>query len=112
MDHQDCIFCRIIAGTIPSEKVFEDDRLVVIKDIAPKAPVHLLVLPKAHHPTLNEAASDPVLLGAMLACAARMAREQGIAEKGYRTVVNVNQWGGQVVFHLHLHILGGKPLTF
>lgn len=107
----DCLFCKIAAGEIPSDKVYEDDDVFAFKDINPKAPTHVLVIPKKHVPTLTDA-NDPALLGIL------MSRVQHIADKvlnlnaGYRIITNVRADGGQVVFHLHVHILGGKKLPF
>ncbi len=106
----DCIFCRIVAGEIPAEKVYEDDRVVVFRDIAPKARVHLLVIPREHIPSLAEL--EPAhdgLIGYMMRLLPELAREQGLAE-GFRTIVNTGKGGGQEVFHLHIHLLGGERL--
>jgi len=113
MAEQDCIFCRIAAGEIPAAKVFEDERAVAFRDINPQAPTHALVIPRAHIASLNEAAeADEALLGHLLVVAARVAREAGHAEAGFRTVVNTNADAGQTVFHLHVHVLGGRRLTW
>ncbi len=102
-----CLFCKIAAGQIPSTKVYEDDELLAFKDIHPAAPVHLLVIPKAHLASLADADdSHAPLLGRMLALAPRLAREQG-AGNGFRTVINTGPDGGQEVYHLHLHVMGG-----
>ncbi len=108
MNHDpECIFCKIVAGTIPSKKVFEDDELVVFHDIAPWAPVHLLIIPKEHFQSLYEAEERHApLLGRMLVMAPKLMREQG-ATNGFRTVVNVGADGLQEVPHLHLHVMGG-----
>jgi histidine triad (HIT) family protein len=107
----DCLFCRIVAGEIPSTKVFEDEDILAFEDIHPQAPVHVLVIPKRHVPTLNDLApGDGRLAGRMLEVAVRIAREKETAEPGFRTVINVNAGGGQVVYHLHLHVLGGRQL--
>ncbi len=107
----DCLFCKIIDGEIPSTKVYEDDQVLAFEDIAPKAPVHVLVVPKKHIPTLNDVSvDDNALLGHMLQTAAEIARERGTHETGYRTVFNVNAGAGQTVFHIHLHVLGGQQL--
>jgi len=107
----DCIFCKIIEGSIPSTKVFESDRVLAFRDIQPAAPVHILVIPKKHIPTMNDVADgDGELIAEMFAAARRIAKEMGIAESGYRLVNNVNADGGQVVYHLHLHVLGGEKL--
>jgi histidine triad (HIT) family protein len=107
----DCLFCKIVAGDIPSTKVYEDEDLFAFEDINPKAPVHVLVIPKKHIPTLNEVTpEDGPMVGRMIQVAAQIARERGTAEQGYRTVFNVNSGGGQLVYHIHLHLLGGKQL--
>ncbi len=103
----DCIFCKIAAGEIPCQKVYEDDELLAFKDIRPAAPVHLLIIPKLHLPSLIEAdASHHALLGRMLTLAPKLAHEQG-ADNGFRTVINTGRDGGQEVYHLHLHVMGG-----
>lgn len=109
----DCIFCKIVAGEIPAAKVFEDERALAFGDINPQAPTHALVIPRAHIASLNEAAeSDEALLGHLLVVAARVAREAGHAEGGFRTVVNTGAGAGQSVFHIHVHVLGGRRLTW
>ena len=108
-----CLFCRIVAGEIPSTTVHDDDLVLVIKDIAPRAPTHLLVLPKRHLPSaLDLTEADGPLLGRMFAVAADLARSQGIADAGYRLVTNVGRWGGQSVDHLHLHLMGGRSFDW
>ncbi len=105
----ECIFCRIIERQIPSKVVYEDDRVVAIEDANPQAPVHLLVLPRKHLPSLKEVGhEDEPLLGHLLTVAAQVAREKQLEAKGYRVVVNNGSWAGQSVFHLHLHVLGGR----
>jgi histidine triad (HIT) family protein len=107
----DCLFCRIIAGQIPAAIEYQDDRLVAIKDINPQAPMHLLVLPRQHVATLNDlTAQDDGLVGEMVRRAAALAAEHGYAERGYRTVFNCQAEAGQTVFHIHLHVLGGRRL--
>ncbi|NBD22863.1 histidine triad nucleotide-binding protein [Paenibacillus glycinis] len=107
----DCIFCKIIEGSIPSAKVFENDRIVAFRDIQPAAPVHILIIPKKHIPTMNDVtAEDDALMAELFAAARQIARELGIAESGYRLINNVNADGGQVVYHLHIHLLGGAKL--
>ena len=102
-----CIFCKIAAGQIPSQKVYEDDELMAFKDIHPAAPVHLLLIPKAHIASLGEVGPGHApLLGRMLALAPQLAREQG-ADNGFRVIANTGVDGGQEVYHLHLHIKGG-----
>jgi len=108
----DCLFCRIIAGEIPASKVYEDDRIFAFRDLRPGAPTHILLVPKRHLAGLAEAtASDAELLGALQLKAAELARAQPL-EGGYRTVLNVGPDAGQSVFHLHLHLLGGRPLAW
>ncbi|CAM4309636.1 histidine triad nucleotide-binding protein [Paenibacillus alkaliterrae] len=108
----DCIFCKIIEGAIPSKKVFENERILAFNDIQPAAPVHILIIPKKHIPTMNDVTEeDGPLIAEMFAVARQIAKEHGIAESGYRLVNNVNKDGGQVVYHLHLHLLGGAKLS-
>lgn len=103
----DCIFCRIVRGEIPCSKVYEDDELLAFHDINPVAPVHFMLIPKLHLASLVEAEdAHAALLGRMLLLAPRLAREQGL-ENGFRTVINTGKGGGQEVFHLHVHIIGG-----
>ena len=113
MSEQDCIFCKIVAGAIPAAKVFEDERAVAFRDINPQAPTHVLVIPRAHVASLDEAGeADEALLGHLLRVAARVAREAGHAEGGYRTVINNGADAGQTVLHIHVHVLGGRRLTW
>ncbi|MDP2690592.1 MAG: histidine triad nucleotide-binding protein [Deltaproteobacteria bacterium] len=107
----DCVFCKIASGKIKADKVYENDDLVVIKDISPQAPVHLLVIPKKHYSTILDCADDARLLGEMCSAAVRAAKKAGVGEKGFRISLNTNDEGGQTVFHLHMHILGGRQLT-
>lgn len=107
----DCLFCRIVAREIPATIVAEDEHCLAFRDIAPKAPTHVLVIPKDHVATLD-VARDATMLGRVLLMAAEVARESGIAEEGYRTVVNTNAGAGQTVFHLHAHVLGGRHLSW
>jgi histidine triad (HIT) family protein len=107
----DCIFCRIAAGDIPAERVFEDDRVVAFRDLNPQAPTHVLVIPKRHISTLNDLEpDDEALVGHLLVAARTIAAAEGFADAGYRTVMNCNADGGQTVFHIHLHLLGGRRL--
>jgi histidine triad (HIT) family protein len=107
----DCLFCRIVNGDIPGAIVYEDDRLVAFKDINPQAPMHVLIVPRRHIATLNDLTpEDDGLIGEMVRRAAALAGEQGYAESGYRTVLNCNEGAGQSVFHIHLHVLGGRRL--
>jgi len=104
-----CLFCRIVAGQLPADKVFEDEAILAFKDIHPQAPFHCLVIPKVHVATLNDfSAGQLELVGGLLLTAKRIAAEHGLP--GYRIAMNVNREGGQVVFHAHLHVLGGRPL--
>jgi histidine triad (HIT) family protein len=105
----DCLFCKIAKKEIPAKIVHEDDQVLAFEDIDPQAPVHLLVVPKKHIPTLNDlAAEDDAVAGRLLRVAAALARERGIADRGWRAVVNVNRDAHQLVFHVHLHVLGGR----
>jgi histidine triad (HIT) family protein len=109
----DCLFCRIVAGEVPADTVFQDERSIAFRDINPQAPVHLLVIPREHLESLDDAAQkDEALLGHLLRVAARVANEQGLSESGYRTVINTGAGAGQSVFHLHLHVLGGRSLNW
>lgn len=106
----DCIFCKIVAGDIPADKVYEDDDLLAFRDIKPAAPVHILVIPKAHIPTMLDLTPDhAALMGKLTTVAARLAREQGCSD-GFRSIINTGRVGGQEVYHLHLHILGGAEV--
>lgn len=109
---EECIFCRIIRKEVPSQPIHEDHDLLAFPDQNPVAPVHVLVVPKEHMVNLNEAgAKDVAILGKMLRLAARIANEKGVAESGYRVVINNGEDGGQIVGHLHLHVIGGKALS-
>ena len=106
-----CLFCRIVAGEIPAATVYEDDRLIAFNDINPQAPVHVLVVPKRHIATLNDlTAADDDLVGAMVRAGTSIAKDRGVDGPGFRTVFNCNAQAGQTVFHLHLHVLGGRAL--
>jgi histidine triad (HIT) family protein len=106
-----CLFCRIVSGEIPASKVYEDDTLVAFRDINPQAPLHALVVPKRHIATLNDVtAADDGLVGAMVRTAAAIAKAEGYDGPGFRTVFNCNAQAGQTVFHIHLHVLGGRSL--
>ena len=107
----DCLFCQIIAGDIPAEVVHTDDLSIAIRDINPQAPVHVLVIPREHMESLDEASQrDEALLGHLQRVAARVANQEGLSESGYRTVINTGAGAGQSVLHLHVHVLGGRPL--
>ena len=106
-----CLFCRIIAGEIPSSKVYEDDEVFAFNDINPQAPLHVLIVPKRHIATVNDLGrGDEALVGTLVRRAAAIAAENGYAERGYRTVFNCNAEAGQTVFHVHLHLLAGRRL--
>ena len=108
----DCLFCKIIAGQIPAKKVYEDDQVFAFEDINPQAPTHVLIIPKRHIVGLKEAKpEDAEILGYLQLVAAKLGRERKI-EEGYRTVYNVGPGAGQSVFHVHLHLLGGRPLRW
>jgi len=109
---EDCIFCKIAAGEVPADVVYRDDELIAFRDINPLAPTHVLVIPRRHIPALSETIeADAPLLGRMVTLANRIAREEGIARSGYRVVISSGVEGGQVVPHLHLHLLGGAALN-
>ena len=110
---QECIFCKIVAGEIPASKVYDDDQVLAFNDINPQAPTHVLVIPKRHIESLATVApEDGQLLGHLLTTASRLARETGLAERGYRVVLNIGQDGGMAVYHLHAHILGGRRMDW
>jgi histidine triad (HIT) family protein len=109
----ECLFCRIVAGEIPSTRVGEDDQVVAIRDIAPRAPTHVLLLPREHIRSAAELTEgDGALLGRIFGMAAELARSEGIAEDGFRIVTNIGTWGGQTVDHLHFHLMGGRAFTW
>ena len=113
MAEQNCLFCRIVAGEVPAETIYQDERCIAFRDINPQAPVHVLVIPRDHMESLDEAArKDEAPLGHLLRVAARVANEEGLSESGYRAVINTGAGAGQSVFHLHLHVLGGRPLNW
>jgi histidine triad (HIT) family protein len=109
----DCLFCKIAADEIPSTKVYEDDVVIAFRDIAPRAPTHILIIPRDHIASAADLTEDHgEMLGRLFAVAARIARDEGIADGGYRLVSNVGRWGGQTVDHLHVHLLGGRPFSW
>ena len=109
----DCLFCKIAAGRVPAALVYQDASLIVFKDINPQAPLHVLIVPRRHIASLNDLSpADDALIGSMFRRAALLAREHGYDERGYRTVFNTNREAGQTVFHVHLHLLAGRPLTW
>jgi len=109
----DCLFCKILDGQIPAKLVHEDDRVVAFRDINPQAPMHVLVIPRRHISSLNDlTAEDDGIVGEMVRRGGAIAREHGHGDRGYRTVFNCNADAGQTVFHIHLHVLGGRSLTW
>lgn len=112
MSANDCLFCKIAAGEVPAALVDQNDDYVAFRDINPQAPTHVLVIPRRHHPTLNEAADDPALLGGLLRFARDMAAKEGLTQRGYRVVINTQPEAGQTVFHLHAHVLGGRAMRW
>ena len=106
-----CLFCKMVAGDIKPDVVYEDEHVLAFRDINPQAPVHILIIPKIHIATLNDLA-DTALAGHLLQTAASLAKQEGLAEDGYRTVINCNKNGGQEVYHLHLHVLGDRPMRW
>ncbi len=107
-----CVFCKIIAGEIPATRVLETDRVLAFKDINAQAPTHVLLVPKTHYASLNDIPTPdiPSVMGALYGAAREVTETLGLSESGFRTVINTGKWGGQTVFHLHLHLLGGRQL--
>jgi histidine triad (HIT) family protein len=113
MPEENCLFCRIIAGEVSGDFVHQDERCVVVRDVNPQAPTHVLVIPREHLDSLDDASQrDESLLGHLLRIAARVANEEGHGESGYRTVINTGGGAGQSVFHLHVHLLAGRPMNW
>ena len=113
MPEDNCLFCRLINGEVAADVLYQDARAVAIRDINPQAPVHALVIPKEHVDSLDDIGQrDEALMGHLMRVASRVANEQGLAETGYRTVINTGAGAGQSVFHLHVHVLGGRDLTW
>ena len=109
----DCLFCKIVAGDIEAKIAYQDDQVIAFHDINPKAPTHLLIIPRKHIATINDIADeDTALAGQMIQVAKQLAKELKIAEKGYRILMNCNAEGGQEVYHIHLHLLGGRQMTW
>ena len=107
----DCVFCKIVRGEIPCAKVYEDSKVLAFDDIHPMAPVHVVIIPKNHIPTLMDIATEKTdIINDLIAAAQKVAKIKGIAASGFRTAINCNAEGGQVVFHLHVHVLGGRKL--
>ncbi len=113
MSLTDCLFCKILSGDIPAEIVYENDEMLAFRDINPQAPTHVLLIPRKHVATINDMTEDDVSdVGRLFLAAAEIAAEEGIAEDGYRVVMNCNAGAGQSVFHLHLHLMGGRQMTW
>ena len=109
----ECLFCKMVSGVIPCDKVHENEYVLAFRDIDPKAPTHILIIPKKHITTLNEInENDQDLLGELLLTAKKIAKDEGINTSGYRTVFNCNSDGGQTIFHIHMHLLGGRPMAW
>ena len=113
MVEADCLFCGIVAGEIPADLVYESEDVVAFRDISPQAPTHVLVIPRKHISTINDLEDeDQKLIGSMFLAAKQIAEDEGISERGYRAVMNCNEGAGQSVFHIHLHVLGGRNLSW
>lgn len=109
----DCLFCKMVAGDIQPDTVYEDERVLAFRDINPQAPTHILVIPKQHIATTNDLTGDDSgLIGELYLAAKTIAEQEGIADRGYRTVINCNAEAGQSVYHIHLHLLGGRPMSW
>ena len=109
----DCLFCKMVAGQIKPDTVYEDENILAFRDISPQAPMHVLVIPKRHISTLNDLVEDDAqLVGQLTLAAAKVAEQEGVADSGYRTVMNCNADGGQTVFHIHMHVLAGRSLIW
>jgi histidine triad (HIT) family protein len=113
MSLSNCLFCKILAGDIPADIIFESETAIAFRDINPQAPTHVLIIPRKHIATINEIAEeDEALVGSLYSAAREIAAGQGIAEHGYRAVMNCNEGAGQTVFHIHLHLLGGRAFSW
>ena len=109
----DCLFCRILAGEIPATIIYENEKVLAFRDIDPQAPTHVLIIPRKHITTPNDiTVDDASLIGEMYLAAQKIAIQEGLSERGYRTVMNCNAEAGQTVFHIHLHVLGGRPMQW
>ena len=108
---RDCVFCKIVNGDIPSTQVYEDERVIAFRDINPVAPVHVLIIPKSHIPSVNDlSANDELLMGHLLTTAKKIAEQEGITQSGYRLIINTGPDGRQEVLHIHLHLIGGQMM--
>ena len=113
MSSDDCLFCKILAGEIPADIVYESDTVIAFRDINPKAPTHVLIIPRKHISTINDiTADDETVIGSLYTAAREIAQREGFADVGYRVVMNCNEAAGQTVFHIHLHLLGGREFTW
>ena len=113
MSNDDCLFCKIVAGEIPADIIFESDNVLAFRDISPQAPTHVLIIPRRHISTINDLQDgDQAIVGDLFLAAAQIAAEEGIADDGYRVVMNCNAGAGQTVFHIHLHLIGGRAMTW
>ncbi len=113
MVEKDCLFCKIVDGSLPADIVYENDSLIAFRDIGPKAPTHVLLIPRRHIATMNDLQEGDIpIAGELFTTAAKIAADEGLAEDGYRVVMNCNEAAGQSVFHIHLHLLGGRPMSW
>lgn len=111
MAHDDCLFCKILAGDIPADVIYESDTAIAFRDINPQAPTHVLIIPRKHISTINDIGSEHhAIVGSLFSAAGEIAKQEGFSEEGYRAVMNCNEAAGQTVFHIHLHLLGGRDL--
>jgi histidine triad (HIT) family protein len=113
MAHSDCLFCKILAGDIPADIVYESASAIAFRDINPRAPTHVLIIPRKHIATINDIAEeDEALVGSLYSAAREIAAAEGLADEGFRAVMNCNEAAGQTVFHIHLHLLGGRAFSW
>lgn len=113
MSDQQCLFCKILDGEIPADTIYESDTAVAFRDINPQAPTHVLIIPRKHIATINDVAEDDqAIIGSLFSAAKEIARREGLSDEGYRAVMNCNEAAGQSVFHIHLHLLGGRDFTW
>ncbi len=113
MAHDDCLFCKILAGDIPADVIYESETAIAFRDINPQAPTHVLIIPRKHIATINDIqVDDQAIVGSLFSAAAEIAKQEGFSNEGYRAVMNCNEAAGQTVFHIHLHLLGGRDLTW
>lgn len=113
MSEENCLFCKILAGTIPADIIYESDTAIAFRDINPQASTHVLIIPRKHIPTINDITQDDqAIVGSLYSAAREIAAAEGVAEEGYRAVMNCNEGAGQTVFHIHLHLLGGRAFSW